>query len=92
MNYTKEQLLKINNNLKKVNIRAYDILKSLEGSVNIKHKEIAQQAKLSAFITDKCVSAFVACGLIEMSLDGSNKCYNITEEGKKFLKVNGEEK
>lgn len=92
MDYTKEQLLKISINLKKVNIRAYDILKVLESSEEIKHKDIAQEANASKFVVDKCIAAFIACGFIEMSVDGTNKYYNITEEGKKFLKVNGEEK
>lgn len=91
MNYTNEQLIQINDNLVMVNIKANDVLTVIQNNPDIKYKDIPSQTTISRFVVDKCIAAFVGCGLVKIINDGTNKYYKITEDGEKFLKVNKKE-
>ncbi|MFT8349203.1 hypothetical protein [Clostridium saccharoperbutylacetonicum] len=92
MNYTKEQLIKIDSNLLSVNIKAKEVLKVIRDGSEISNKDISEETNLSKFVIDKCIAAFVGCGLITTIADGTTKYYRITEEGEKILNINREGK
>ena len=92
MNYTEEQLTIISNNLLTVNIKAKEVLKVIKDTSEISNKDISEVTKLSKFVIDKCIAAFIACGLVTFIADGTTKYYRITLEGQKILNINREGK
>ena len=88
MKYSNEQLIRLNDNLVMVNIKANDVLKVIQSNPDIKYKDIFSQISISKFVVDKVIAAFVGCGLVGIRNDGTNKYYKITEDGKNFLKIN----
>jgi len=84
MNYTPEQLDNLIKNMTFININAIDVLKALKDQ-SISQSEMYEKAKVSKFVGDKCIAAFLLAGLIEMQLTGLNRIYRITEDGIKLL-------
>lgn len=85
--YTTEQLENIAKNLSQVNSRASEILKIIRNNKGIKHGLIFTEANLSKFVTDKCITAFLVCGLIVKDIDGQNVSYSLTKNGENFLEL-----
>lgn len=85
MNYTPEQLDAIIKNTSLINAQAIDALRVIRDE-EVTHGEISVKAGLSKFVADKCISAFIAAGLISMHLNGTNRHYSITEDGQNLLK------
>ncbi len=86
MNYTTEQINKIIKNILGINSQALDVLKVIsEGEVS--NGEVFTKAGMSKFVADKCITAFLTTGLIEMRLNGVSRSYRITTDGEKILKI-----
>jgi len=86
MNYTSEQINKLIKNILKINNQALDALKVIKAE-EISHGEVFIKSGLSKFVADKCITSFLAIGLIEMRLNGSSRSYRITEDGENLLKI-----
>lgn len=89
--YNKEQLLKIKSNLQLISLKAFSILKVIDSEKDIIHTDIPSKAKTGKFVTDKCITAFIATGLIDKIDNGASKLYKLTEDGKNMLKLIGED-
>lgn len=87
MSYSEEQLRNIDTNLRQVNSKAAEVLKAIKEDENINHGEIYIKAKLSKYVTDKCITAFIVCGFIKKNINGLNISYELTEDGEKYLKL-----
>lgn len=86
MNYTKEQELNIAAKLKVVNINYLTILNVIKDNTNSTLMKIQQEVKLGKYVIDKCIIALNVTNLIETTVEGVNRYYNITKDGEKFIK------
>lgn len=84
MNYTSEQLEKLMRNIIGINNRALEVLGIIRDG-EISNGEVFSKAGLSKFVADKCIIAFLAAGLVEMSLNGVSRYYKITTDGERLL-------
>lgn len=85
MNYSEEQVKKIIKNILAINNKAFTALEIIAAE-ELSHGEVFMKSGLSKFVADKCITAFLATGLIEMRLNGAGRTYRITEDGNKVLK------
>lgn len=92
MDYTKDQLMKIRENFGLISINAITVLNTIKEENGINHTDIHHKADLSKFVTDKIIAAFLGAGLVKRVDDGTKRFYTITEDGKKLLELDEEEK
>lgn len=85
--YSDEQLVSIAKNLAQVNSKASEILKVIKNNQGIQHGQICTEAKISKFVTDKCLVAFLVCGFIEKVINGQQISYALTKSGENFLNL-----
>lgn len=85
--YTNEQIIKIRENLRNVNVDVEKILKVIEQKDDIDYKNIPEKTEISKFIIDKCLAALIGSGLIKMTIRGVRRSYKITEDGKNLLNL-----
>lgn len=89
--YTKEQIVKIRENIKSVNVDIENVLLAISKNDNIDYKEIPIKSGMSKFIVDKCLAALMGAGLVEVTIRGVKRTYTITKDGKNLLSLNDRE-
>lgn len=90
LNYTKEQLIAISNNIDMVSDQAKEILEVMKKQdQEVKTGLIQYEVNAGKFVVDKCLAVFIACGFVSMRKEGTLRYYKITEDGKKFLNIKG---
>lgn len=84
MNYSEEQIKKIIKNILAINNKAFTALEIIAAE-ELSHGEVSKKSDLGKFVADKCITTFLATGLIEMSLNGACRTYRITKDGLNVL-------
>lgn len=87
MLYTKEQIIRIRENIKNVNVDVEKVLSIIGEEDDIDYKSIPTKSEVSKFVVDKCLAAMIGSGLIEVTIRGVNRTYKITDDGKNLLKL-----
>lgn len=85
--YSEKQLEEIEKNLSLISLKAIKILEAIEEEPGINHNDIPEKSGMSKFVSDKCISAYIATGLIRRADDGARKFYTVTEDGVNLLKL-----